>query len=53
MTDSAPLVLVPLVALDDILELARLASERLGDDQLGRSLRAAAAQIRVSVIAEP
>lgn len=47
------MVVVPAEALDDLLELTRIASDRLPDDQLSRSLRAAQAQIRVAAVVEP
>jgi hypothetical protein len=47
------MVVVPAEALDDLLELTRLATDRLPDDQLSRSLRASAAQIRVAAVVEP
>lgn len=46
-------VLVPADRLDDLLELARLAIERLPDDQLARSLKAATSDIRLSRLFEP
>jgi hypothetical protein len=51
-TDS--LVLVPARRLDDLLELARLAAERLGDsDPIASALRGSAAQVRSDAILEP
>lgn len=47
------LVLVPADQLDDLLELARIATERLPEDQLARSLRAAISQVRLSRSVEP
>lgn len=47
------LVLVPADQLDDLLELSRIATERLPDDQLSRSLRAAISQVRLSQLVEP
>lgn len=47
------LVLVPADQLDDLLELARITIERLPDDQLARSLRAAISQVRLSRLVEP
>lgn len=47
------LVVVPADQLDDLLELARLAAERLPDDQLARSLRSATATVRCSQLIEP
>lgn len=47
------LVLVPADQLDDLLELARIATERLPDDQLSKSLRAAVSQVRLSQLVEP
>ena len=47
------LVLVPVDELDDLLELARIAVERLPDDQLARSLRGAVSQVRLSQLIEP
>lgn len=47
------LVLVPADQLDDLLELARIATDRLPDDQLSRSLRAAIGQVRLSQLVEP
>lgn len=47
------LVLVPADQLDDLLELARITTERLPDDQLCRSLRAAISQVRLSQLVEP
>lgn len=47
------MVVVPAEALDDLLELTRLATDRLPDDQLSRSLRASAAQIRIAAVVEP
>lgn len=47
------LVLVPADQLDDLLELARIATERLPDDQLSKSLKAAVGQVRLSQLVEP
>jgi hypothetical protein len=47
------MVVVPAQALDDLLELTRLATDRLPDDQLSRSMRASAAEIRVVAVVEP
>ena len=47
------LVLVPADQLDDLLELARIATERLPDDQLSKSLKAAVSQVRLSQLVEP
>ena len=47
------LVLVPAGELDDLLELARLASERMGSDPVGDALRGSAAAVRMSALLEP
>lgn len=47
------MVVVPADTLDDLLELTRLAAERLPDDQLAKSLRATASEVRVAAVMEP
>jgi len=47
------LVLVPVGRLDDLLELSRLAAERLPNDPVGSALRGAAAEVRASSLIEP
>jgi len=47
------LVLVRADQLDDLLELTRLACDRLPDDQLARSLKASLGQVRLSQLIEP
>jgi len=46
-------VLVPAGRLDDLLELSRLASERLGIDPVGAAIKGAAAEVRACAILEP
>lgn len=47
-------VLVPATLLDDLLELARLAADRLPeDDSLASNLRGQAASVRHSAVLEP
>ena len=50
---EARLVLVPAGQLDDLLELARLASERLHGDPVGDALRGSAAAVRANALIEP
>jgi hypothetical protein len=48
------LVLVNARVLDDLLEMARLASERLPEtDPLASSLRGSVAQVRLGAVMEP
>lgn len=48
------LVLVPAAHLDDVLELARLAAERLPPtDPLALALKGAVAQLRSEAVPEP
>jgi len=48
------LVLVSASRLDDMLELARLASDRLpAEDPIALALKGAAAQVRSEVVFEP
>lgn len=54
MTSDERLVIVRAKPLDDALELARLAVERLGDaDPIARELRGAIAEVRSSGLMEP
>lgn len=51
---DSPLVLVSATRLDDLLELARMASERLpSDDPLTSAMRGTIAQVRQSALFEP
>lgn len=53
-TPSDRLVVVPTAALDDLLELARLAADRMEPtDALAVHLRGAAAQVATSAVREP
>lgn len=52
-TTDRRLVLVPADQLDDLLELARVAVDRLPDDQLSRALRGQISEVRVSALMEP
>jgi hypothetical protein len=47
------LVVVPADELDDLLELTRMATDRLPDDPLTSALVASAAQVRSSAVIEP
>lgn len=47
------LVVVPAKALDDILELSRLALQHVDDDVLAGALRGAIANVRLSQLMEP
>lgn len=48
------LLIVPARPLDDLLELARIAADRLPDhDPVASSIRGAVAQVRASLILEP
>lgn len=47
------MVLVPAGQLDDLLEVSRLASERLHGDAVGDALRGSAAAVRASSLLEP
>ena len=50
---NRPLVLVPASILDDLLELARLAADRIGEDPLANALRGSTAEVRCSLLMEP
>ena len=53
LTMNRPLVLVPASILDDLLELARLAADRIGEDPLANALRGSTAEVRCSLLMEP